>query len=245
MIKHFMEHIAFTLAETLIVMGIIGVVAALTIPNLNSATGDRETVTRVKKIYSNLEDALGRATAIYGPYKEWEKTCPEGSLTAKCMKDRISQFMKVSKDCGGDKGCFSDATYFLLDGVSSYEDYFSNVNDSDEYQKIILADGSSVAFHKDKGIMVDVDGPNKGKHSGGRDSFAFYIDDSQDKIEPGCSIRDRSLDYCNEKLGAYGHGYECTCWVIEVGNMDYLKIQDTSNNCLDGKELTWARGSCK
>lgn len=30
------KKIAFTLAETLIVMGIIGVVAALTIPNLNS-----------------------------------------------------------------------------------------------------------------------------------------------------------------------------------------------------------------
>ena len=29
------KYIAFTLAETLIVMGIIGVVAALTIPNLN------------------------------------------------------------------------------------------------------------------------------------------------------------------------------------------------------------------
>jgi len=31
-----MKNLAFTLAETLIVMGIIGVVAALTLPNLNS-----------------------------------------------------------------------------------------------------------------------------------------------------------------------------------------------------------------
>ena len=38
------ETIAFTLAETLVVMGIIGVVAALTIPNLNQSTGDREKV---------------------------------------------------------------------------------------------------------------------------------------------------------------------------------------------------------
>lgn len=41
--------IAFTLAETLIVMGIIGVVAALTLPNLNSSTGDKEKVVKVKK----------------------------------------------------------------------------------------------------------------------------------------------------------------------------------------------------
>lgn len=40
---------AFTLAETLIVMGIIGVVAALTIPNLNSSTADKEKVAKLKK----------------------------------------------------------------------------------------------------------------------------------------------------------------------------------------------------
>ena len=38
--------LAFTLAETLVVMGIIGVVAALTIPNLNQATGEKEIVAR-------------------------------------------------------------------------------------------------------------------------------------------------------------------------------------------------------
>ena len=62
---------AFTLAETLIVMGIIGVVAALTLPNLNSSTGDKEKVAKVKKIYQNLNDAFGRAQAVYGPYNEW------------------------------------------------------------------------------------------------------------------------------------------------------------------------------
>ena len=54
-------------------MGIIGVVAALTLPNLNSSTGDKEKVAKVKKIYSNLEDAYGRATAVYGPFDEWFK----------------------------------------------------------------------------------------------------------------------------------------------------------------------------
>lgn len=40
---------AFTLAETLIVMGIIGVVAALTLPNLNDSTNNKEKVAKVKK----------------------------------------------------------------------------------------------------------------------------------------------------------------------------------------------------
>ena len=69
---------AFTLAETLIVIGIIGVVAALTLPNLNHATGDKETVTRVKKIYSMLNDATDRAVAKYGPLDEWDCSSYEG-----------------------------------------------------------------------------------------------------------------------------------------------------------------------
>ncbi len=52
---------AFTLAETLIVMGVIGIVSALTLPNLNSSTGNKEVVAKVKKIYQNLNDAFGRA----------------------------------------------------------------------------------------------------------------------------------------------------------------------------------------
>jgi len=52
-------------------MGIIGVVAALTLPNLNSSTANKEKVVKLQKIYSNLQDAFGRATAVYGPTDEW------------------------------------------------------------------------------------------------------------------------------------------------------------------------------
>ncbi|MGN0018691.1 MAG: type II secretion system protein [Candidatus Gastranaerophilaceae bacterium] len=65
------EIIAFTLAETLIVMGIIGVVVALTIPNLNSSTGEAEKVAKVKKIYAELNEAHNRAVAKYGPFGTW------------------------------------------------------------------------------------------------------------------------------------------------------------------------------
>ena len=58
---------AFTLAEILIVIGVIGIVAAMTIPNLILSVEDKETVARVKKIYSNLSDAYGRSVAKYGP----------------------------------------------------------------------------------------------------------------------------------------------------------------------------------
>ena len=97
---HFAKCVAFTLAETLVVMGIIGVVAALTIPNLNQSTGDREKIAKVKKIYSNLEDAFGRATAVYGPYETWLNGLSTDEEKATRIGQRITEFMKLSKDCG-------------------------------------------------------------------------------------------------------------------------------------------------
>ena len=45
---------AFTLAEVLITLGIIGVVAAMTMPTLIQKQNERETVVRLKKIHSVL-----------------------------------------------------------------------------------------------------------------------------------------------------------------------------------------------
>ena len=98
---------AFTLAETLVVTGIICVVAALTIPNLNQSTGDREKVAKVKKIYTNLEDAYGRATAVYDPIDEWFEGIDDDKVITECLATRISEFLKVSKVCGFSEGCFS------------------------------------------------------------------------------------------------------------------------------------------
>ncbi len=48
----------FTLAEVLITLGIIGVVAALTLPSLISNYRERELITRIKRTYSNIYNAI-------------------------------------------------------------------------------------------------------------------------------------------------------------------------------------------
>ncbi|MBP7212243.1 prepilin-type N-terminal cleavage/methylation domain-containing protein, partial [bacterium] len=45
---------AFTLAEVLITLGIIGIVAALTIPTLMNKSQKQQTVTALKKSYSTF-----------------------------------------------------------------------------------------------------------------------------------------------------------------------------------------------
>ena len=64
---------AFTLAEVLITLGIIGVVAATTIPVL--LANHRKTVaeTRLAKFYSTMNQAVQRAEADYGDKTQWDK----------------------------------------------------------------------------------------------------------------------------------------------------------------------------
>ncbi len=58
------RHAGFTLAEVLITLGIIGVVAAMTIPTLMSNTGRAEFKTAFKKVVSAVNQAVTLSVAI-------------------------------------------------------------------------------------------------------------------------------------------------------------------------------------
>ena len=48
----------FTLAEVLITLGIIGVVAAMTIPSIVQKQNQKEATSRLKKFYSTMSQAI-------------------------------------------------------------------------------------------------------------------------------------------------------------------------------------------
>lgn len=62
---------AFTLAEVLITLGIIGVVAAMTMPTLIQKQQDVATVSRLEKAYSILSQAVISAQQEYGEIDFW------------------------------------------------------------------------------------------------------------------------------------------------------------------------------
>ena len=238
----FRKALAFTLAETLIVMGIIGVVAALTIPNLNSSTGDREKVAKVKKIYSNLNDAIGRAQAVYGPVEEWVngKTVEQKNLI---FYERITEFMKIQKTCTPNTtGCFTKNQGNALKSGFSETDTFQS------HYQVILADGISIAmFPYEDGCQedgcynfyVDIDGPSKGSCTWGKDIFAFVGGSKDGLISSWASSNATLRSYC------FKFGNTCSSWVIQNNNMDYIKA-DSSGKCPNGKVLDWTTNtSCK
>ncbi len=238
----FCKAFAFTLAETLIVMGIIGVVAALTIPNLNSSTADKEKVAKLKKVYSNLQDAFGRAEAVYGPFDEWFQADTTNSTRSSLFSERMLEFMKTSRNCGHavNAACMKTGNFTgaLGDMISSTAAPVSADNVS-----AILADGTSIVFSKSTQdnmlgtIYVDIDGPNKGLFRHGVDLFRFYV-------SPGRGIYySDSTDLCSSS--APGDDDSCENWVLSNGNLDYLKA-DSSGKCPNGKILNWTTNtSCK
>ena len=64
---------AFTLAEVLITLGIIGVVAALTMPSLIQHHRKQVIETRLAKFYSNINQAMKLSEIENGPRQFWQK----------------------------------------------------------------------------------------------------------------------------------------------------------------------------
>lgn len=87
---------AFTLAEVLITLGIIGVVAALTIPTLVEQYRKQVLETRLKHFYSTINQSITRAEADFGDRKDWfEEASGDGKLT--WMQKYFFPYMKIIK----------------------------------------------------------------------------------------------------------------------------------------------------
>src|SRR5574344_1899855 len=104
---------AFTLAEVLIVLGIIGVVAAMTIPTLIEHTRKQETSTALKKFYSNMNQAIKLSEIDNGDPSNWEYI-PGSTKAIDFFNMYLKDYLKVSKIN------ISNSTIYLNDGTSLY-----------------------------------------------------------------------------------------------------------------------------
>lgn len=232
---------AFTLAETLVVMGIIGVVAALTLPNLSSSTANKENVARVQKAYSTINEAFERVQAEYGNIQRWplRDFGWNGNNDTDFFANRMSEYLKVSKNCArnANQGCMASSVKYL-NGTSTTSGY-SAVTDADtSAYKMILADGTGLAIQVVSGSIfmnVDIDGPRKGSGTIGKDWFRFVYDaSSTKKVIPANT---------SNLTSSFATGEGLTAWVIETGNMDYLKA--VNGTCKkNNKKLDWKNTTC-
>ena len=131
---------AFTLAEVLITLGIIGIVAAMTLPTLLNKYNEQVTVTKVKKFYSTINQALLFAVKNNGTVDVWdyiEKDEESNSIRSNKLVNYLKPYLKISKDCGIEESCIGNALYKDLSNQDRVR-----YGSSPMYYKLILNDGS-------------------------------------------------------------------------------------------------------
>jgi len=82
----------FTLAEVLITLGIIGVVAAMTLPGLINGYKEQELITRTKKTYTSIAQALELAQADYSTPGDNSALFSSSKSSAEVTKELFKYF---------------------------------------------------------------------------------------------------------------------------------------------------------
>ena len=135
---------AFTLAEGLITLGIIGVVAALTIPSLIAKYQDKVLIQQTKKAFSVFQNGLALASQDNGTPGDNSLTFPKGQ-SSNAVVENLSRYFNGSQVClnSSQKGC-SQFFYQCAAAIPTYNNAGETVYDKSfvYYPKIILADGT-------------------------------------------------------------------------------------------------------
>jgi len=220
---------AFTLAEVLITLGIIGVVAAITIPNLIFNYRTHVTINKLKETYSILTQAIKMAEEEYGEADGWGITGRDAS-SAKIVAAKLMPFLKNVQNCGTSteqkKKCSGKYdTCYNLDGTIDGDCAMTNNNIRTNL--VFLNNGAMVTF--DGGdvdneqifyIQTDINGAAK-PNKWGYDVFEFTYYQGKGLLPSGNPQTTSSYkNYCSNTRSK---GYGCAYYVLMFGNMDYLK----------------------
>jgi len=105
------KKIAFTLAEVLITIGIIGVVAAITIPNLITAYQKRQVETKLKKFYSTINQTVRLSMAENGSPEGWfsDFTAGGSGYTYERQVEFLNTYILPYMKNHGYEKCMSDS----------------------------------------------------------------------------------------------------------------------------------------
>ena len=158
---------AFTLTEVLIVLSIIGVISALTVPTLINGYQKKAEVVQIRKVINDIESAIDMYITEEGKSKLSATPYYKNDINS-----LIINKLKYVKSCSANTtGCFATENYFSIDSSSNAQFKCSKTS-------YLLANSAAICMVKGtNGIItvnVDVNGPD-GPNIGGRDMFEFYV----------------------------------------------------------------------
>ncbi len=188
-----MRYRGFTLAEVLITIGIIGIVAAMTLPALTGKTKQKEMETMYKVASNLLHNAVNYFHAneemIYGytycTANTGHNYCQDGSyeVFSEVLASAFRGIHALNKGGTGDKdGIFAVNKYYNFKNNIKFEPTYLD----DGYMELV--NGMSVIIESGTTsntpiIFFDINGTSNKPNRMGYDTFAFIID-KNDRICP-------------------------------------------------------------
>lgn len=214
-----MKKYAFTLAETLITLGIIGIVIAMTYPILINNHQKKILATQLKKGYSTISQALTLMYADTG-----EDILPQ-NYSGSTFANLFKQYLKINQ---------YSASYDITG--SNPDDYYKskiyrNYNNSNDAKaslldegQMIIDDGMAIFIQNSPYpqygllITVDVNGINKRPNQWGHDLFTFRIEKKGHLIpseSPNSTyMYSKQEKYCSVTSTTQENGLACTYYAI-------------------------------
>ncbi len=223
---------AFTLAEVLITLAIIGIVAAMTIPTLIADQQNKALQAQLKKAYSEINQALKLYQAENGI------PLTSNNIGIKELKENIMPYFKVAIDCGfginEEDACVKN--YDNGEGTSSDDYKTLTGNEIDLYKfddgQFVLNDGTLILIENGAPptdlrpiyISCDVNGLANKPNRLGKDLFMFQINDKGILLPMGAEgtdYYDENDAWCSSTSTENLNGAGCTYKALY--DKDYFK----------------------
>lgn len=178
-----MKKHGFTLAEILITLTIIGIVAGLTIPSLINNIGDQQNKIAWKKAYADASLATMRMLADNGG--TMLNICTPVDDT--CFRDKLLPYLNYVKKC--DAGQTFNNCWFVSDPVAAAGMTLNNGT-----SLIVRHERSTcnyTAINRCAWFMIDVNG-SKGPNAMGKDAFGGVF--LSDRVAPFGGVQGDGYD---------------------------------------------------
>ena len=206
----------FTLAEVLITLGVIGVVAAMTLPTVIRNYQKQQTVIKLKRAYNTMSNAIQMSKNVNGEVADWDIKFDDKLQDASDFADKyLIPYMKVVKACKTNQSgdCIHRSKY--IDGTSTggasttMTSFYTN--DGILY---ILGNGTTGqgTISTNYNVIIDING-NKAPNTYGKDIFIFqlHLNSGTLKANFAASGKERIDEYCKN------YGFSCAAKIINAG----------------------------
>ena len=219
----------FTLAEVLITIGIIGVVAAMTLPSVILNYQEKATMTKVKKAYSIINQAYQKASFDNsGTINTWN--CSSGN----CIYEFFTKYFNNIKTCGENPCKIS----FQIVGSTG-----QNMTNTSPAFYTALADGITIFWYDNYENIYIITSGFKTTETNSTSPIklianknSFHLSLYTDRPKAGTMFCGTSWDPVNLYKGGPGNGCPASAvdWIMRYENMDYLrcaqKMKDNGTN---------------